>query len=59
MDHRSNRLSNNGGMMMRMVSRVKVMVMQCSMKSVVKELHGAGMEQHGYNHTIQSPIGYV
>jgi len=40
-----------------MVARVKEMVVQCSVKPVVEELHWTRMKQSCHNHTITSPEG--
>jgi len=50
---------NNGRMVVGMVARVKVMVVQCSVKPVVEELHWTRMKQSCHNHTITSPEGQV
>jgi hypothetical protein len=46
-------------MVVGMVARVKVMVVQCSVKPVVEELHWTCMKKTCHNHTIASPEGKV
>ena len=55
----SNWLSDNGGMVVRMVARVKVMVVQSSMQPVVEKLHRTSMKQKCYDESICSPHWYV
>jgi hypothetical protein len=46
-------------MVVRMVARVEVVVVQCSVKPVVEELHWTSMNKTYDNHTIASPEGQV
>ena len=44
---------------MGMVARVKVMMMECSVKPVVEELHRTSMQQCYENQTVESPNGHL
>uniref|UniRef100_A0A7C9AYG8 Uncharacterized protein n=1 Tax=Opuntia streptacantha TaxID=393608 RepID=A0A7C9AYG8_OPUST len=55
MNHRSDGLSDNGRMMMRVVARVEEVMVQRSMEPVIQELHRANVKQHHKHHAISSP----
>ena len=52
------RLSNHGGVMMGMITRVEKMVVQSSVKPIIEKLDRTNMKQRNNNDAISSPQRY-